>query len=872
MKFYVPYSRRADYIMSQPINSPRAGLSEEQEFEACWKMLNEALTDIHERNAGKLSFEQLYRASYKIVLKRRGQALFDKVGTFETHWFGEKVVPPIIDMMSTHMVSQVLGDMPGATNNERRELGERFLRGMRDSWEQHMSAVAMISDIMMYLDRGQTYDADRPQLYMTILGLYRDNILRRRFQSINSPLTDFINAVVIDLINMDRKGDIIDRNLVKRLLHMYEQLAESDDLVDDRRLYLTTFEPTYLQDSRRFYAQEVAQLLQEGDAGSWLRHTSRRLVEEEDRCKTTVSTLSTSKIVKVVDEELIASHLDKFLALEGSGLRAMIDNDRIEDLALLYRLVDRVPNGIDKLKKILQARVVELGLEIEKALKDTNFSAQQPGAEGEEPAKPLTGSARVTAAAVKWVDDVLKLKDKFDMFLHNCFGSDKILESALTKSFSEFINLFNRSSEFVSLFIDDNLKNGIRGKTEAEVDESMEKAIILVRFLQDRDMFQRYYQKHLARRLLHGKSESEDAEKQLISRMKQEIGSHFTQRFEGMFKDMDTSRDLTTGYRDYIRDLGDVDRKNVDLGINVLTSNHWPSEGMMHKSDDGRFIECNWPAEIQALQASFFKYYLTERNGRILTWVGNLGTADIKCVFPKVPGKESGPLSKDRRYELTVSTHGMVVLLLFNDLAEGQSLTYEEIQAQTDIPPGDLNRALASLSLAPKSRVLLKEPMTKTIKPGDKFSYNSSFVSKQVKIRAPIVSAQSKVEGDEERKETEKKNDESRNHIVDAAVVRIMKYVSHFSWPYADKANRYQQGPQRACAQSAYIRGGLCLDRPLQARHPHGQETHRRPHRPRVPRARRRYGCNPADLPLPRVDLRLLASAARPAAGFYCTY
>lgn len=779
MDFYVPYSRRANSSLTQPINSPRAGLSEEQEFEACWKMIYEALTDIHERNAGKLSFEQLYRASYKIVIKRRGQALFDKIGAFERQWFGEKVVPPIFDLMSSNMIRHALGDMPGTTDNERRELGEKFLKGMRDSWEQHMSAVAMISDVMMYLDRGQSHDTDRPQLYMTILGLYRDNILRRQFESIDGPLTDLINAVVLDLINMDRKGDIIDRNLVKRLLHMYEQLAETDDLADDNRLYLTTFEPAYLRDSRRFYAQEVEQLLQEGDAGSWLRHTSRRLVEEEDRCKTTVSTTSISKIVKVVDEELIASHLDRFLALEGSGLRAMIDNDRLEDLTLLYRLVDRVPNGIDKLKKILQARVVELGLEIEKALKDANFSAQQPGAEGEEAAKPLTGSARVTAAAVKWVDDVLRLKDKFDAFLHGCFGSDKILESALTKSFSEFINLFSRSSEFVSLFIDDNLKNGIRGKTEAEVDESMEKAIILVRFLQDRDMFQRYYQKHLARRLLHGKSESEDAEKQLISRMKQEIGSHFTQRFEGMFKDMDTSRDLTTGYRDYIRDLGDVDRKTVDLGINVLTSNHWPSEGMMQKSNDGRFIECNWPAEIQALQASFFKYYLTERNGRVLTWVGNLGTADIKCVFPKVPGKESGPLSKDRRYELTVSTHGMVVLLLFNDLAEGQSLTYEEIQAQTDIPPGDLNRALASLSLAPKSRVLLKEPMTKTIKPGDKFSYNSSFVSKQVKIRAPIVSAQSKVEGDEERKETEKKNDESRNHIVDAAVVRIMKYVSH---------------------------------------------------------------------------------------------
>lgn len=770
-----PFEHRAKKYRGQPVQSARPGLSEEDEFNACWGMLHQALKDIHNRDAGKLSFEQLYRASYKIVLKRRGPDLFEKVGAFERQWFGEKVVPPIFDLMAGHMISHALGDMPGTTDNERRELGERFLKGMRDSWEQHMSAVAMISDIMMYLDRGQTHDADRPQLYMTILGLYRDSILRRQFTSIDGPLTDVINAVVLDLVNMDRKGDVIDKNLVKRLLQMYEQLAETDDLADDHRLYLTTFEPAYLQDSKRFYAQEVEQLLREGDAGVWLRHTSRRLVEEEERCETTVSKLSVTKIVKVVDDELISSHMDRFLALESSGLRTMIDNDRVEDLSLLYRIVGRVPNGIDKLKKILQARVVELGLEIEKALKDANFSAQQPGAEGEDTPKPLTGSARVTAAAVKWVDDVLKLKDKFDTFLHECFRSDKILESALTRSFSEFINLFGRSSEFVSLFIDDNLKNGIRGKTEAEVDESMEKAIVLVRFLQDRDMFQRYYQKHLARRLLHGKSESEDAEKQLISRMKQEIGSHFTQRFEGMFKDMDTSRDLTTGYRDYIRDLGDMDRKNIDLGINVLTSNHWPSEGMMQKSQDGRFIECNWPAEIQGLQSSFFKYYLTERNGRVLTWVGNLGTADIKCLFPKVPGKESGPLSKDRRYELTVSTHGMVVLLLFNDLPEGQSLSYEEIQAQTNIPSGDLNRALASLSLAPKSRVLLKEPTTKTIKPGDKFSYNSSFVSKQVKIRAPIVSAQSKVEGDEERKETEKKNDESRHHIVDAAVVRIMK-------------------------------------------------------------------------------------------------
>lgn len=765
------------YDALQPVNR-RNGLTDAQEFEACWNMLNEALTDIHNRDAGKLSFEQLYRASYKIVLKRRGPDLYEKVGKFEEDWFAEKVIPPIFELVSGKLVSLALGDLPGTTTLERQAMSEKFLKGLKDSWERHLHANAMIADIMMYLDRGQGQDQSHPQLYMTVLGLYRDNILRRQFPSIEGPLTDVVNAVVLDLINIDRNGGEIDKPLVKGLLNMYETLAETDDLVDDNRLYRTTFEPAYLEDSRNFYSTEADRLLREGDASHWLRHTLNRLAEEKERCNTTIYTQTTSKIVAVIEEQLIAKHLDQFLELEGSGVRAMIDNDRTEDLAKLYQVVCMVPDGLEKVKKIMQTRVVMLGLEIEKALKEASFSTQQPGADGEE-AKPLSGSARLTAAAVKWVDDVLKLKDKFDRILRECFQEDKILESALTKSIAEFINLFKRCSEFVSLFIDDNLKNGIRGKTEAEVDESMEKAIVLVRYLQDRDMFQRYYQKHLARRLLHGKSESQDAEKQLISRMKQEIGSHFTSKFEGMFKDMDTSRDLTSGYRDHIRNLGDMDRKVIDLGINVLTSNNWPPEGMTLRASDGSRVQCNWPAEIQGLQASFFKYYLSERNGRVLTWVGNLGAADIKCIFPKVPGKETGPLSKERRYELSVSTHGMVVLMLFNDIPEDKWLSYEEIQAATNIPPGELNRTLGSLSLAPKSRVLLKDPMTKTIKPTDSFAYNISFTSKQVKIRAPVVSAQSKVEGDEERKETVKKNDESRLAIVDAAIVRIMKYVQY---------------------------------------------------------------------------------------------
>jgi cullin 3 len=181
------------------------------------------------------------------------------------------------------------------------------------------------------------------------------------------------------------------------------------------------------------------------------------------------------------------------------------------------------------------------------------------------------------------------------------------------------------------------------------------------------------------------------------------------------------------------------------------------------------------PPEIARLRDSFFKYYLKDRSGRVLTWVVTAGTADIKCVFPKVLGKETGPLSKERRYELNVSTFGMIVLLLFNDLAADEWLSFEDIQEKTHIPTADLARTLASLSLAPKSRVLLKDTTSKQVRPGDKFTFNAGFVSKAIKIKAPSINATSKVEGDEERKETEKRNDDTRKHIIDAAIVRIMK-------------------------------------------------------------------------------------------------
>lgn len=70
-------------------------------------------------------------------------------------------------------------------------------------------------------------------------------------------------------------------------------------------------------------------------------------------------------------------------------------------------------------------------------------------------------------------------------------------------------------------------------------------------------------------------------------------------------------------------------------------------------------------------------------------------------------------------------------------------------------------------------RIFLKEPKTKEIQPSDRFYINDSFISKLFRVKINPVAA--KLESDPERQETRNKVDDDRKHIIDAAVVRIMK-------------------------------------------------------------------------------------------------
>ena len=112
----------------------------------------------------------------------------------------------------------------------------------------------------------------------------------------------------------------------------------------------------------------------------------------------------------------------------------MLDMDKYDDLDRLFRLFSMVPAGIPSLKRALRESISRRGKEINQL---SLGGSAEPKAEPEQ--GKGKGKARATtqsdalSSALRWVQDVLNLKDKFDTAWEKSFQSNRDVESTLNE-------------------------------------------------------------------------------------------------------------------------------------------------------------------------------------------------------------------------------------------------------------------------------------------------------------------------------------------------------------------------------------------------------------------------------------------------------
>jgi cullin 1 len=94
------------------------------------------------------------------------------------------------------------------------------------------------------------------------------------------------------------------------------------------------------------------------------------------------------------------------------------------------------------------------------------------------------------------------------------------------------------------------------------------------KYVEDKDVFQKFYSKNLAKRLVNATSANQDMESSMISKLKESCGYEYTSKMQRMFTDITLSKDLNQSYKEQ-SDMTHG-RDETDFNVMVLATGQWP--------------------------------------------------------------------------------------------------------------------------------------------------------------------------------------------------------------------------------------------------------------------------------------------------------
>jgi cullin-4 len=602
----------------------------------------------------------------------------------------------------------------------------------------------LLRSIFCYLDRSYLlHTKDFPQLEDQGIMQFRYAVfVKSKGVPGEVSLGGKVVAGICDLVAYDRSGqdDLFDQTLLKDSISMFHIFG----------IYGKSFEPKFLELSRQYF-QAFVRERSTSNMKEYIYFCDRLLAREALRCDTYNFDSTTERgLLDSAHEILIEDCADALL--DPSGLSKLIDANEMVSLKALYNLLSLSKIQQD-LKKPFESHIKTVGSSIVRDIE------------------------RVDNMVVR----LLELKRSLDLIIRDAFDKDETFSYNLREAFGHFINDRQNTSawgtnnskvgEMIAKYMDALLRGGLKavppslasdakdrdtaekqgqastGDEDAELDRQLEQALELFRFIEGKDVFEAFYKKDLARRLLMARSASQDAERSMIAKLKSECGFTFTHNLEQMFKDQELARDEMTTYKQSLRDTS---KTSLDLQVSVLSASAWPSYPD---------VKVNIPDNVAEHIKRYEDHYRHKHTGRKLEWKHALAHSVVVAQFAK------------SKKELLVSAFQAIVLVLFNDIGLKDHLSYDAIQEATGLVDAELERTLQSLACA-KIRPLTKHPKGRDVAHTDTFTVNMGFTDPKFRIKINQIQLK---ETKEENKETHEKVQKDRQYETQAAIVRIMK-------------------------------------------------------------------------------------------------
>ena len=614
-------------------------------LEKIWGQLDEALARVFKDGHDGFSREDLYRGVESVCKQGGASTLFSRLE----------------ERCRTH-VERDMGEPLLATANKD---NVSVLRAVLQQWQRWKEQMVTIRAIFFFLDRSYLLSSSKPTLSELTPQLFRDIVFS------NPSLKPKVIDGACDLVASARTGsDGMQESLFKGAVNMFHELS----------VYTASFEPRFLQLTQDYIANWSDEMVVEKPVPEYVALAENTIAAEIGRCEDYALDSSTRRELLTLLEDHLIQRKEQDLT-EYQALAPLLDNNASPDISALYSLLARRRLG-SKLRDSFEKWVDDTGTSIVFANETDDM-----------------------------IIHLLSLKRRMDYTWQNCFQRDESLGHGLRESFATFMNKTKKGDstwgtdntkvgEMIAKYVDQLLRGGAKAipdvltarrassitgqrpdvpngqpaeeeneddemDEDSEINIQLDQVLDLFRFVQGKAVFEAFYKKDLARRLLMGRSASADAERSMLTRLKTECGSAFTQNLEQMFKDVELAREEMQSYKQRLEDrIGYEKGKNVDLSVNILSAAAWPSYPD---------IPVIIPANIKRAIDDFELHYKSKHSGRKLDWKHALAHCQLRATFNK--GVK----------ELVVSSFQAIVLTLFNGLTENDHLTYPHILSETGL-------------------------------------------------------------------------------------------------------------------------------------------------------------------------------------------
>ncbi|KAH6602408.1 hypothetical protein BASA61_001156 [Batrachochytrium salamandrivorans] len=548
---------------------------------------------------------------------------------------------------------------------------------------------------------------------------------QRVLSSIKRNHSNALTYQLLELLRRERDGDPVPSHSIKSAIGSLIQVSSLSE--QPLQLYSEEFEMPYIRSITLYYMNESAMAISSLSISNFMIKALSRLDEEADRSQRYCHSSSFRKIAYACESEYISAHMAKI----HGDFEKMIMESRFEDCTRAYELLSKVSGGIRTIIEEFEKFVFQSGKDA--MARFDGFLEKSP---------------------VEYVNAMIDVHARLMNLAVAVFKGDSAFVAKVDKSFRVIVNndesgRSNRSLEAFSRYCDILLKKTPKSLLrESDVDEKLGKMIVLFKYIDDKDVFQKFYSRSLAKRLIHSTSFSNDCERVMISRLKTVCGYEYTSKLQRMFTDISLSEDLNVRFKSYMEAL--PRQLGIEFEVLVLTAGSWPLVG-------NAVSNAQLPLEFENCSTQFTSFYNAIFSGRKLSWLHHLSKAEVWLNFT------------EKRYELHLSAYQLSVLSLFND---NWSMSLEACSDLTKIGLTELNKIIAVF--VNMNLLLVDGDRTNHMDKDTVVSLNAAFSSKRLKIKVSNSSGAA-AEQKQESDTTLKSVDEDRRLFIQATIVRIMK-------------------------------------------------------------------------------------------------